>query len=154
MFHLPSKLCNLSNRVTKEHTPSLSLFLSLSLSLSVIYHHHVHKIPPLAPILTHMSSHHNLPSSIFKSYFINKLLCAQVIQVDLAFIFSKKKEKKHIYISFLCSERHMTHRSHHSNNIRRRVQVMKLLVIPSFGSLLSFSFRYKYLPRHPVLEHP
>jgi len=117
-------------------------------------HYHVHKSPPLVPLLSYMHPLHTFPPYFLRIHS-NIILPSTSTSSKWPLPF-----RSFICISHLSYACCMPHPSqppwlYYPSNIRWSVQVMQLLIMQS--SLASCPFlplRSKYSPQHPLFKHP
>jgi hypothetical protein len=119
-------------------------------------HRRVHKSPPLDPILSQPNPVRPIHPYLPKVHF-NVILppTPRSSQWSLAFGPPNKNPVNTFPLSHAC---HMSSPPHspwfnHPNNIRRRIQIMKLINMQYSPLFIFLSFRSKCLPQHSVLKN-
>jgi hypothetical protein len=118
-----------------------------------------HSNSPLVISLSQINPVQVLPSHFLEIYF--KIITpSKPMSFKLPLFFTFPHQNP-VHISLLPHTCHMPHPSHsssfsHSNNIRGGIQIIKLFRVhfPLNPLLLPLTLWHKYLPQHPILEHP
>ena len=156
-------ICVCAHTNSKEHSPSWEANSSSAsqkiphILLNPKAHYHVHKILPLASILSQITLVHTFPSYFLKINFnITLPATPKCSKSSLSFKFPHQKP---ICISLLPHVFHMSNPSHTLDSITQiifgvRVKIMKLLIM-HFSPVLCYfpPLTSKYLPQHPILKH-
>jgi hypothetical protein len=112
---------------------------------------------PLVPVLSQANPFH-VPPSAYSVKFI--LMLSSYVRLGLPRdLFPSGLLTANVYGFLFAPACHMHYPSYlppfdHSNNIPRGVQIMKPSLIRFSLSFLQLPSRFRYLPQHPVLEHP
>jgi len=127
---------------------------TLCLLWNLKVHYHVHKRPPLVPLLSHTHLSHTSHCSLVFILILSSHLCLS----HLSGLFLSSFLTKILYIFLIFPVCYMPHPSHPPsfdcpNNIWWSIQVTKLLTVQSFPASHHFlHLRSKYSPQHPVLK--
>jgi len=112
-------------------------------------HYRLHNSPPLVPILTQINPVYSLLSLL--SIYFNNIHASLTMSPTRSFSFRFLHFFPQPFPTLRTSHHPLFH---HFNNIRRRAQIMKLLVT-HFSPVPRYlvPLRPKHPPQHPILEH-
>jgi hypothetical protein len=117
-------------------------------------HHRVHKSPPLDPILSQLNPVRPIDPYLTKVHIIPPT--SRSSQWSLAFGPPNQNPVNTSPLPPAClmSSPPRPPLFNHPNNIQRRIQVMKLIIMQFSPRSVFLPFRFKYLPQHSVLKNP